>query len=268
LWQLNQYSSPFVSGEPAWVADLYLDNGQPPNSQAPLLVTARHLSAPPQFNELVNGDASGNVVQGNRIGTDVTGTVALGNRLDGVNVSYGAQSNLIGGSATVANIIAFNGATGVAVSGSTTTGNAIRGNSIFSNGALGIDLGADGITPNHVGAATGPNNFQNYPVLTQAQSISATTRIVGSLNSLPNTNYTVDFYASATADPSGFGQGQVYLGAITVTTDASGNGSFDITLDAKTKVGEVVTATANDPSGNTSEFSAARTVTDPPVGGV
>ena len=51
-------------------------------------------------------------------------------------------------------------------------GNAIRGNSIFSNvggPGLGIDIGGNGVTANDLNDTdTGPNNTQNYPVLTAA----------------------------------------------------------------------------------------------------
>ena len=49
-----------------------------------------------------------------------------------------------------------------------TTNNSIRGNSIFSNNYLGIDLNGDGVTTNHSGFLAGPNDFQNYPVITNA----------------------------------------------------------------------------------------------------
>lgn len=56
------------------------------------------------------------MIQGNRIGTDVTGTAALGN-LGGVSIT-GAMNNTIGGTAAAAaNLIAFNGAEGVLVQG-------------------------------------------------------------------------------------------------------------------------------------------------------
>ena len=67
----------------------------------------------------------------------------------------------------------------------------------------------------------------------------------------------------AAPDPSGFGEGARYLGAASVTTDGDGNARFDLTLSAASSEGEVVTATATDPDGNTSEFSAAVPVTLP-----
>src|SRR5262249_41373959 len=105
-------------------------------------------------------------------------------------------------------------------------------------------------------ADTGPNGYQNFPVLSRAQS-GATTRVVGTLNSTPGTTFTLDFYASAARDPSGYGEGQRYLGSTTVTTDGLGNAAFDLTLAATTASGEWVTATATDPAGSTSEFSLA-----------
>ena len=103
------------------------------------------------------------------------------------------------------------------------------------------------------------NYEQNYPVLAAAQSSSTSTSISGSLNSAANTQYTVDFYANQAADPSGYGQGQTYLGSTTVTTDANGiDGSGNVTFTADLAVGNLaaqwITATATDPNGNTSEF--------------
>src|SRR5205814_1988280 len=69
--------------------------------------------------------------------------------------------------------------------------------------------------------------------------------------------------ASAAADPSGFGEGQRYLGSAAVTTDASGNASFNLTLAAATTAGEVVSATATDAAGNTSEFAQALPISGP-----
>ena len=86
--------------------------------------------------------------KGNYIGTDKTGALRLGNGNAGVNIFNGASNNTIGGTTAGGNVIAFNSLQGVVVTGATSTGN-IRGNAIFSNAGLGIDLGDDGVTPNH-----------------------------------------------------------------------------------------------------------------------
>ena len=206
-----------------------------------------------------------NVVAGNFIGTDVTGTTALGNGEHGVFVSDGAHSNQIGGATTLGNTIAFNPGAGVAVVDDSSIGNRIQANAIHSNGGLGIDLGGDGVTANDPGDAdTGPNNLQNFPVISLARP-GATTRVVGSLNSTPDTTFTLDFYASSEADPSGYGEGERWLDSAVVTTEAEGNASFDLLLAAATVSGKVITATATDPHGNTSEFSGADVLTRVPI---
>ena len=80
--------------------------------------------------------------------------------------------------------------------------------------------------------------------------------ITGALNSAPNTTYTLQFFASATADPSGYGEGQTLIGTTTVTTDSFGNAPFAATFTGQVvPAGDAVSATATDPSGNTSEFA-------------
>ncbi|MCA9203155.1 MAG: hypothetical protein KDA59_08920, partial [Planctomycetales bacterium] len=62
---------------------------------------------------ITGASATGNVIQGNYIGTDVTGTVALGNGRYGIQVSGGADGNTIGGSASGAgNLISGNASSG------------------------------------------------------------------------------------------------------------------------------------------------------------
>lgn len=223
------------------------------------------------------GDSEGNLVQGNFIGTDVNGTANLGNATFGVRIA--ASSNQIGEPleqpvrpassrvhplglppGTAANIIAFNGDDGVAVISGVS--NVILGNSIFSNSVLGIDLGNDGVTPNDAGDSdSGPNELQNFPVLTSATTVSDELTITGSLNSQVGREYRLDFYANPSCDQSGFGEGRLFLGTRTVFTSTSGGASFTRMFGANVAPGSSITATATDELGNTSEFSQCVTVT-------
>ena len=189
------------------------------------------------------------LVEGNDIGTDPTGTQPLGNGSDGVHIQDNAASNTVGGSASKdGNTIAFNGATGVSVNDNATS-NPILTNSIFSNSGQGIVLSGDG------------NNLQVAPVLTSAISTNSGTTVKGTLTASPNTKYQIQFYANPTADPSGYGQGMTFLITKTVTTNGSGVASFSFVIKTALTAGEVVSATATDPSGNTSQFSNDVTVT-------
>jgi uncharacterized repeat protein (TIGR01451 family) len=208
-------------------------------------------------------------ILGNLIGTDVTGQAPLGNTVAGILIGP-AGAEVIGGPGAAANVIAFNGRVGVEVAGDQAMDdsccNSIRYNAIYNN-AFGIDLGENyGPIPNHNGGAIpGPNHFQNYPVITSVAAATSTT-INGTLNSGPDATFTLDFYVSSAPDPTGFGQGQRYLGSTTVTTDSTGNTTFTATLLAATSAGDWITATATSAVGDTSEF--ARDVQAPVPGTV
>src|ERR1051325_11418975 len=173
---------------------------------------------------------------------------------NGVVIQANGHDNVIGGTNTSSgNVIVSNAAAGVAILSG--TNNAIRGNSIFGNGALGIDLGGDGITPNdNKDPDTGPNQLQNYPILSSATISSNSIAISGTLNSRSNSIFQIDFFASPACDDSGNGEAQAYLGTRSVTNSSSGATNFNITL-AVAVPGRYLTATATDPLGNTSEFS-------------
>jgi hypothetical protein len=183
---------------------------------------------------------NGNLVLGNLIGTDITGTQALSNGGNGVSIT--GSNNTIGGTAAGAgNTIAFNGNDGVLVD--TGTGNAILSDLVFANGNLGIELIHNG------------NNNQAAPVLTGAFPDGSNTVIQGVLQSTPNTTFTVQLFADASIDPSGLAEGQQLLGTVTVTTDAFGFAAFTVTIPQVVPAGQAITAAATDPNGNTSEFS-------------
>jgi CSLREA domain-containing protein len=203
-----------------------------------------------------NTEATGNKVMGNYVGPDATGTKDLGGKA-GVGI-YFAPNNTVGGTTVGArNVISGNSETGVVIYGNNATGNRILSNSIFANGGLGIDLGEDGPSANDPGDKdTGANNLQNKPVLSSAKNADGKTTVRGKLNSAPNRTFKVQFFSN----PSGTDEGKVFIGQKSVTTDGSGNVTFAFSPAQKVGLGRTITATATSPAGNTSEFSAARTV--------
>lgn len=213
---------------------------------------------------ITDTNTTGNLVEGNFIGLAANGVTALGNAWEGLIVDNGAQSNVVGVNilgAGAANRIGFNGDEGIAVYSNSTVGNTFRENNIFSNGEIGINLvggteNSYGVTANHVGGPViGPNDLQNYPVISNAATSGPDTIIGGTLNGAANGAFIVDVYRNASPDRSGYGQGQVYVGSVTVGTDSDGNAAFSITASGS-YAGQYFSATATDEvTGDTSEFS-------------
>ncbi len=172
-----------------------------------------------------------------------------------------ASNNRVSG-----NVIAYNTSHGVSIERG--VNNAVSANSIHDNALAGINLWAPNdpanyVTPNDAtDADTGSNNLQNFPVISTAASVSGQLALAGTLQSTPNTTFRVEFFTNAAIDASGYGEGQTYLGYIMVTTNANGLASYVTTLPTFVPAGQFITATATDPAGNTSEFSAGVQVAD------
>jgi hypothetical protein len=172
-------------------------------------------------------------IQDDGKGTDISFNTIEGSRGAGIVVQGDVGGRIVG------NIIQYNGGAGVVILSG--TDDLISQNSIAFNTGRGIEL--DGTA----------NNQQAAPVLTSANVSGGATTITGTLTSTPNTTFTLEFFGNTVADPSGYGQGEYYLGSITVTTDANGHASF--TARFSTVYGSYVSATATDPNGDTSQFS-------------
>jgi CSLREA domain-containing protein len=250
----------------------------------------------------IRNGGEGNLVQGNLIGVGADGMTPVPNIEFGVRVASddnlapplgpgqpnepAASGNIIGlnpnNSFTgVGNLIEFNGGDGVEVDESplpnnaapiANSGNSISGNSIYSNGGLGIDL--KGGTGNIL-----PNNLMTAPGITAVTPASSSTTVEGTLHrpASPGMTVRIELFASATCDPSGFGEGQTLIGSASTTTNGSGNASFSASVTPLAPA-QIVTATAinttADPSSqpgsvnvfNTSPFSACFTVPVRPTG--
>jgi CSLREA domain-containing protein len=230
------------------------------NSVGGTTPAARNVISGADSDVVLHGSATNNVIQGNFLGTDVSGATGLG--VDrGVLFQFGASGNTVGGTAAGAgNLIAYhtacsnpsfscgNGIRGAAGTGSTK--NVILGNSIFGNEEIGIDLFPGGVTPNDAGDTDG---VQNFPELTLAATGSIL--VEGTLNSTPNTQFRIEFFSNSACDASGYGEGQTFIGAKDVTTDGSGNINFSALFGTSVPAGSFITATATGPDNGTSEFS-------------
>jgi alpha-tubulin suppressor-like RCC1 family protein len=193
-------------------------------------------------------------ILGNFIGTDITGTAAVPN---GGGIFERGTGNLI-----YRNVIAFNGDRGITIA-ATATGNLLSENSLFSNGDLGIDLASDGLTPNDPGDIdTGPNNLMNFPMLTEALATPGGLVVEGMIDTPNPETVTIEFFANPVPTPggdaSGHGEGAVFL----ATAEPDKKGRIKAILP-RVEPGTLISATATDADGNTSEFAANIEATGP-----
>lgn len=246
-----------------------IDLGGPNNTVGGTSALARNVISGNVGSGVMIVNASDNLIEGNHIGSGAPSTspINLGNGGDGVTIlsnspeDQGPDKNTIGGTADGAgNEIAYNIGNGVTIASSgfaaatfAPTGDAILGNSIFTNAKLGIDLGNDGPTLNSPGGPhSGPNDLQNYPVITSAVSSDGTVTLGGTFNSTPDTTFVLQFFGNLREVSPGIFGSAVVMGTASVTTDSHGNTTFS---ENYLDFGGSYSATATDPGGNTSEFS-------------
>lgn len=197
------------------------------------------------------GNTENNLVEGNFIGLDATGTKALGNGTNGVYVAtFQGFTGQILNNRIQNNVIAHNGQSGILIGNASTDTKVhtpISQNSLFANGGLGIDLAPQG-TINCNTAPPGPNDYTPCPVIAQA----TTAQIRGTA---PAGTTVEVFLASNEANNQGHGEGQIFLGSVTV--NASGNWSLTLAT-GQVSQGQMVTATTTTGGSNaeTSEFAA------------
>jgi hypothetical protein len=185
-----------------------------------------------QGNLIGNGDigiricganVSFNTITGNLIGTDATTENAWGNDGSGIRIEEGASRNIIGPD----NIIAYNSTHGVEIAAPNSFGNAIIQNSIHDNQGEGICL------------------YQDSDADLDAPLIFDFDLIAGTVTGTASPNCIVEIFSD------GKKEGEIYEGRIT----ADGAGTFNFNKCAPFS-GPHLTATATDPDGNTSAFSA------------
>ena len=187
----------------------------------------------------ING-SNNNTIQNTTIGLASNNSPSP-NTKNGISVTNGSGNKL--GVVSLGNTIASNTENGIVINSG--SNNSILSNSIFSNLLSGIVVKA------------GANNNQPAPVLSTATATGGQTiQINGKITASANTTYQVQLFESPIT--TGTAQGEFFLGSISVTTNASGVGNFQFNYAATSGVyGDVFTATATDPNGNTSAFSTS-----------
>lgn len=205
---------------------------------------------------------TGTFLQYNVIGVDANGGPA-GNANGSVVISSGARNSTIGasqGSSFGGNEIAHGTGPGVWVNNTGGAGNRVLANSMYGNGGLDIDLATAGASANQASnPASGPNQLQNYPVLSAATRFGGANPSIlvsGQLHSAPNTSYRVDLYYAPSCSPAvpTRGSARRHLGAVAVATNAAGNGILSLSLPAPPLPRGFISATATSPTGDSSEI--------------
>lgn len=172
-----------------------------------------------------SGTSNNNII-GNYIGTDIGGLTPLGNSGEGILIGTGASQNTIG----ISNTIAFNDRFGVIMLDSGTVENRITRNSIHHNNWAGIGL------------AGGANKVLPSPAINDFDRAGGTA--TGWVDIVAcGSPCTIEFFSDDEDE------GRHFEGFTTATTN---NWSFS---KGSSFAGPNLTATATDPSGNTSGFS-------------
>ena len=237
---------------------------------------------------LAGEGASHNEIADNFIGGGVASfSLVDGNGRMGVMLQSGAHHNAIG----PGNVIGRNGDDGVRVMDTAGGRNRIHGNRIGRNGALGIDLRSNGVSTNDpdpmicdpdIGCSG--NRGQNFPLISSAilrpagavYPVDQPLRLRATLRSVLGGPYRIEAFASPSCEANGHGEGTRLLGSLdlSITSEpycdgqicihcVDGNCTQGFTMwvsEAGVATGDAVTMTATAPGGDTSEFSACRSI--------
>ena len=243
---------------------------------------------------LVAGGQGAATIQGNLISSnqnegvgigpngqpDGTTTIGGPNAADGNLITGNGRGVLVGatGPPGISNVqithnaITQNRAEGVLIANTpNVVGITVRMNQISGNSKLGIDLSlapapgllfqGDGPTPDQPNT-DGPNHLEPFPQITNVTKAGGTVTITGRLPFFRGANGAgfrqIDIYGNPACDPSGYGQGQTYLG--TAQTSPLNNGRFTLTRPAPAPTITTITATSTAPNGSTSEYSRCATI--------
>jgi hypothetical protein len=177
-------------------------------------------------------NSTGNVIEGNYIGTDVAGTTHVANGNDGVDIMGGADGNTIGGTATGArNVISGNSVAGINLVGPTQAGNLVQGNYIgtdltgthtLANAINGVVLDGSGAGHQTIGGTTAA--ARNLISGNTADGIYCHT----SMSNLIEGNYIGTDFAGTAALPNTAVGVDIVTGASNNTVGGTGTGAGNL----------------------------------------
>jgi len=209
-----------------------------------------------KFGLLLFEFADSNTISRNSIGTTANQLDPLSNGTAGIIIWGGSSGNMIGGH-QMGNVIAYHDSIGIFIKDNNTKRNTISENSMFQNTLMGIDIYPEGPNNNDAGDEDdGPNNLMNHPNI-QHVAYNPTSLgfwAYGTIDTQTPNGTIIELFI---ADENQFdrGEGKTYLGK--AIANASGEWFF---YGEGITDGELLTATATDISGNTSEFCPNFTV--------
>ena len=151
-----------------------------------------------------------------------------------------ARTRSAAGGRAAGNLIAYNDRAGVAVAGDS-AGDSILGNRFLGNAGLAIDLSQQVVSVDQDAPALVANGAGQLQGWLLGRATGAT--------------FHIEFFASAAYGPGGSGQAEDDLGSLEVTTDGRGEAAFAVPFSSPAGL-PIITATATDAQGNTSEVSA------------
>ncbi len=159
------------------------------------------------------GGATGNIIQGNYIGTDLTGTTALPNTSDGIGLLNGQNVTVGGTNAGAGNLISGNGERGLLISGANARNNAVQGNLIGTDvtgrlalgnhyNGVAIDMGSSNLIGGNLAAARNVVSANHQSGVLIVASNATGNRVAGNFIGVDvsGTNALGNFFAGVTIE--------------------------------------------------------------------
>ena len=194
-----------IGGTEPGSGNLISGNGTDPFADAGILYVERFVNQGGQVSDRI---------EGNRIGTDVSGTLPVPNRGSGVRFGRAYDIAIGGRSAAAGNLIAYNAGAGVRITGG--YGIPVLSNAMHDNGGGGILFDYGPVPP--------------AVRITSVSSDGETVRVTGGIDfgaGAAGNHWLVQLFANSSCPPPELPSGERYLGEVELSPDSTGIAYFD-----------------------------------------